>query len=87
LQIDFKFGLWETGSFGSIWKVIDQTTREVVGIKKLKQQYSSIGECVNLMEVHALSRLMNLTNIIHLKQLVFEKNEFFLVFEHITNNL
>jgi protein kinase len=75
------------GAFGSIWKVINQTTKEVVVIKKLKRKYSSMDECIKLMEVHVLLRLMNHPNIIHLKQLVFEKKEIFFVFEQITNNL
>jgi hypothetical protein len=57
---------------------------EVVVIKKLKQKYSSMDECIKLMEVHVLLRLMNHPNIIHLKQLVFEKNEILFVFEQIT---
>ena len=73
-----------SGSFGSIQKVIFQTTIEVIVIKKLKQKYSSMDKCVQLMEVHVLLRLMNHPNIIHLKQLVFEKNEILFVLEQIT---
>lgn len=51
------------GTYGSVWKAINNDTNEVVAIKKMKRKFYSWDECMNLREVKA-SRAMWLCNII-----------------------
>jgi protein kinase len=42
------------GSFGVVIQAQDQTTDEMVAIKKMKQKYPTWEECINLRELKAL---------------------------------
>ena len=39
------------GTYGSVWKAINNDTNEVVAIKKMKRKFYSWDECMNLREV------------------------------------
>jgi serine/threonine protein kinase len=39
------------GTYGSVWKAINNDTNEVVAIKKMKRKFYSWEECMNLREV------------------------------------
>jgi serine/threonine protein kinase len=45
------------GTYGSVFKAINNASGEVVAIKKFKCKYNSWDECVSLREVKALNKL------------------------------
>ncbi|KAI3878204.1 hypothetical protein MKX03_009731, partial [Papaver bracteatum] len=57
------------GTFGSVYHALNEQTGEVVAIKKMKRQYYSWEECINLREVK-----MNHPNIVKLKEVIRENN-------------
>lgn len=75
-----------SGSYGDVWQAIDQKTRELVAIKKLKRKYYSLNECRSLMEVKALRNLDH-PNVVKLKNLVKEYETVYFVFEYMEYNL
>lgn len=69
------------GTYGSVWKALNQQTNEIVAIKKMKRKYYFWEECMNLREVKSLLKL-NHPNIIKLKEVIRENNELFFIFEY-----
>lgn len=51
------------GTYGSVWKAINNDTNEVVAIKKMKRKFYSWDECMNLREVK-VSHAFWVSNII-----------------------
>jgi protein kinase len=74
------------GTYGSVWKAINNDTNEVVAIKKMKRKFYSWEECMNLREVKSLRKL-NHPNIVKLKEVIRENDELFFVFEYMEYNL
>ncbi|XP_010056182.2 cyclin-dependent kinase F-4 [Eucalyptus grandis] len=74
------------GTFGNVWRAINKHTGEVVAIKKMKRKYYSREECVNLREVKSLQK-MNHPSIVKLKELIWENNILYFVFEYMECNL
>jgi len=77
------------GTYGSVWKAIDNGTKEVVAIKQLKNKsiaksYEKEGK---LEEVVALEALKGHPNIVQLKEVVKCEDELFYVFEYMPSNL
>jgi male germ cell-associated kinase len=61
------------GTFGAVMKAVNNTTNEVVAIKKLKTT-QSWEEATQQMEIKALKKLSNHANIIKIYELI-RKNE------------
>lgn len=59
---------------------------ELVAIKKMKRNYYSWSDCMQLREVNALKNL-NHSNVVLLKEVIRENNHLYLVFEHMEENL
>ncbi|XP_060211394.1 cyclin-dependent kinase F-4-like [Lycium barbarum] len=74
------------GTFGNVWRALNKQTGEVVAIKKMKKNYYSWEECINLREVKSL-RKMNHLNIVKLKEVVRENDILYFVFEYMECNL
>ncbi|KAJ8527132.1 hypothetical protein K7X08_029609 [Anisodus acutangulus] len=74
------------GTFGNVWRALNEQTGEVVAIKKMKKNYYSWEECMNLREVKSL-RKMNHLNIVKLKEVVRENDILYFVFEYMECNL
>ncbi|XP_076882177.1 cyclin-dependent kinase F-4-like isoform X2 [Bidens hawaiensis] len=74
------------GTFGVVWRAINKHNGEVVAIKKMKRNYYSWEECLNLREVKSL-RKMNHANIVELKEVIRENNILYFVFEYMECNL
>eukprot|EP01133_Synstelium_polycarpum_P007447 gene7447-8713_t len=55
------------GTFGDVLKAVNRSTLEVVAIKRMKKQYKSWEECMQLSEITVLQRL-NHPNIVKLKE-------------------
>lgn len=47
------------GTYGSVWKAINNDTQEVVAIKKMKRKFYSWDECMNLREVKVCAFCVN----------------------------
>lgn len=47
------------GTYGSVWKAINNDTQEVVAIKKMKRKFYSWDECMNLREVKVSTFFVN----------------------------
>jgi male germ cell-associated kinase len=74
------------GTFGVVYRAINNDTGEVVAIKKMKRKFSNWEECRNLREVKSLIKLSH-PNIMLLKEVLKVKDELYLVFEFLSQNL
>ncbi|KAK6782562.1 hypothetical protein RDI58_020358 [Solanum bulbocastanum] len=74
------------GTFGNVWQALNKQTGEVVAIKKMKKNYYSWEECINLREVKSLRRMSH-PNIVKLKQVIRENDILYFVFEYMECNL
>lgn len=74
------------GAYGSVYKVMNRSTQEVLAVKRMKKKYFSWRECIKLREVRSLKKLIH-PNIIKLKEVIRENNELFFVFEFMEKNL
>lgn len=77
------------GSYGSVIKCVNNNNQELVAIKKMKGQFASWTECLNMPEVTSLQRLNNSIFLIKLKEMIHNKkdNEVNIVFEYADRNL
>ncbi|KAM1385777.1 hypothetical protein ACFX2I_032046 [Malus domestica] len=74
------------GSFGTVFEAQHQPTGEVVAVKYLRETFSSFEQCLSLPEVQSLSKLRH-PNIVQLKDVIFENDSAFLVFEYMQSSL
>ena len=57
------------GTFGSVYKAVDETTGQIVAIKKMKHKYTKWDECVSLPEIKSLLKLHH-PNIVKLYEII-----------------
>ena len=74
------------GAFGTVFMATTINSKEIVAIKKMKRKFSSWDECRNLREVKSLIKLSH-QNIVLLKEVLRVKDELYLVFEYLSENL
>ena len=75
------------GTFGQVYEGRNRETSERVAIKKLKEKYNSLEECLAKTEVKVLEKL-NHENIVQLKEIIREKSgEVLYIFEYCDCNL
>ena len=75
------------GTFGSVYEAIVKSTGEKVAIKFIKENISSIEECMELIEVKTLKNLCH-ENIVKIKELIHETTgKVALIFEYCDCNL
>eukprot|EP00731_Ephydatia_muelleri_P031832 Em0023g339a len=76
------------GTFGTVSLARNMKNGELVAIKKMKRDYKTWEECVNLREVKSLAKLKH-ANVIQLKEVIHgrEDNKLYFVFEYMKENL
>ena len=74
------------GSFGVVYLAKENSTGQLVAIKKMKRKYNSWEECMNLREVKSLRKIRH-DNIVKLREVFREQNQLHLVFDYIETNL
>ena len=75
------------GTYGVVYEGINRETKQKVAVKKLKDRYKSLKECLSKIEVKVLEKL-NHENIIQLKEVIIDKNgEVSYIFEYCDCNL
>ncbi|CAK9140903.1 unnamed protein product [Ilex paraguariensis] len=74
------------GSCGTVYKAINMEISEIVAVKKMKRKFYFQEECTSLREVKSLHKLIH-PNIIKLKEVVWENNELFFIFDYMERNL
>ena len=75
------------GTFGIVYEGRNKETNQKVAIKKLKQKYRTIEECISKIEVKVLQKL-NHENIVQLKEVIKDKNDVVsYIFEYCDCNL
>ncbi len=45
------------GTYGSVWKAVNNDTNEIVAIKRMKRKFYSWDECMNLREVKVVFKV------------------------------
>ncbi|KAI3963052.1 hypothetical protein MKW98_028992 [Papaver atlanticum] len=75
------------GSFGLVWKAIDNRSKEIVAMKQMKESCSSLDECLELTEVKALIKLRDDTTIVRLRDVVLVNQVLYLVFDYVESTL
>jgi protein kinase len=71
------------GAFGIVTKCVERETGQLVAIKKMKERYRSMDQCVDLKEVKSLRKIgaIGHENVVKLRT-IFRENDFlYLVFE------
>jgi serine/threonine protein kinase len=74
------------GSFGIVYLAQENSSGQLVAIKKMKRKYNSWEECMNLREVRSLRKIRH-KNIIKLREVFREENQLHLVFDYLETNL
>ena len=74
------------GSFGIVYLAQENSSNNLVAIKKMKRKYNSWEECMNLREVRSLRKIRH-QNIIKLREVFREENQLHLVFDYLETNL
>ena len=75
------------GTYGIVYEGINKETKQKVAVKKLKDRFSSLEECLNKIEVKVLEKL-NHDNIVELKEVIRDKKgEASYIFEYCDCNL
>ncbi|CAD8074974.1 unnamed protein product [Paramecium primaurelia] len=74
------------GTFGSVYKAVDETTGQIVAIKKMKHKYNKWDECINLPEIKSLLKLHH-PNIVKLYEIIKQNDELHFVFEFMERNV
>ena len=74
------------GSFGIVYLAQENSSSNLVAIKKMKRKYNSWEECMNLREVRSLRKIRH-ENIIKLREVFREENQLHLVFDYLETNL
>ena len=69
------------GTFGSVAKAVNIETQEIVAIKKMKKNFQTWDEAMNLRELKALRKLIH-PNIVKLHEVVRLKDHLYFVFEY-----
>ncbi len=68
------------GTFGSVYKAIDQNTGQIVAIKKMKHSQYNWEDCISLPEIKALIKFHH-PNIVRLYEIIKQNNQLYFVFE------
>lgn len=74
------------GTFGSVTKAVNTVTGQVVAIKKMKNKFNKWEDCINLLEIKALTKFHH-PNIVNLYELIKFNNELHFVFEYMEQNV
>lgn len=74
------------GTFGSVSQAKNNSSGEIVAIKKLKEKFMSWQNCIDLPEIKSLVKLSH-PNIVKLYEVIKQKNELYLVFEYLDQNI
>ncbi|KAK2107345.1 hypothetical protein P7K49_016859, partial [Saguinus oedipus] len=74
------------GAYGSVLMAKNNESRELVAIKRMKRNFYSWDECMNLREVKSLRKL-NHPNDIKLKEVIRENDHLYFIFEYMKENL
>jgi serine/threonine protein kinase len=69
------------GTYGTVIKALNKSTRETVAIKKMKRKYETWEDCMALREIKALRQLKH-KNVIKLKEVIRVGTDLYLVFEY-----
>ncbi|MCL7027465.1 hypothetical protein MKW94_010281 [Papaver nudicaule] len=78
------------GTYGRVWKAIDNRSNDIVAIKQIKKPCSSWEECeleCELTEVKALFHLKHEPNIVRLRTLFIEHDMLYFVFNYVESTL
>ncbi|KAH0573597.1 Long-flagella protein, kinase, CMGC RCK [Spironucleus salmonicida] len=78
-----------SGAFADVIQAQNTKTMEMVAIKRLKQVYKSVDKITKLREIQALKLLQNHPTVVHLLEILFDRNtgKLAMVFELMTMNL
>jgi protein kinase len=52
------------GTYGSVWKAVNNDTNEIVAIKRMKRKFYSWDECMNLREVKVVFKFFEHTLLV-----------------------
>jgi serine/threonine protein kinase len=75
------------GAFGTVYEATDTHTGQPVAIKRIKQSLPSWQECLNLREVASITKIPKHPNLVRLRQLIYESNTVWFVFEFLPRDL
>ena len=60
------------GTYGIVYEAINKETNQKVAVKRLKERFRSMEECLSRIEVKVLEKL-NHENIVQLKEVIRDK--------------
>lgn len=74
------------GTFGKVFKAVNNDTNELVAIKRLKSTFSW-QEALEMNEIKSLRKLNNHPNVIKILEMVRKNEEVNIIFEYCDKNL
>lgn len=69
------------GTFGKVFKAVNQETNELVAIKKLKSNYGW-EQAIEMIEIKSLRKLNSHPHVIKILEMIRKKDEIYIVFEY-----
>ena len=75
------------GSFGSVVSARHLPTNTLVAIKHLKRTFASFDEAMREREVRSLLSMPPHAHVVQLREVIYERQQLSLVFEHVQGNL
>lgn len=76
-----------SGTYGDVYKGINNETNEVIAIKRIKIDLENEGIPSTALREITILRELNHPNIVELKDVVCEENKLYLLFEHLEYDL
>jgi serine/threonine protein kinase len=74
------------GTYGAVSLARRLENGELVAIKRMKKEFKTWEECLNLREVKSLMKLKHV-NIVRLHEVIREDNRLYFIFEYMRENL
>ena len=75
------------GSFGSVVSARHIPTNSLVAIKQLKRTFTTFDDAMREREVQALLAMQPHPHVVQLREVLYERQQLSLVFEHVQGNL
>ena len=76
-----------SGTYGKVYKGVHVYTKKLVALKKIRMEGERDGFPVTAVREIKLLQSLRHTNIVHLEEVMVEKNDCFMVFEYLSHDL
>ncbi len=75
------------GTYGVVFKAIDRQTSQTIALKKIRLEHEDEGVPSTAIREISLLKEINHPNVIRLKDLVYDENKLYLIFDYLDHDL